>query len=126
MIVSVVIAALLVMRGNITHKYFTLKEMMQTNQYSSFLLATQSKYGFEKSNIDMKRLVDGFELESDLRRKLSAMKVKLDYEVLDVIDTNEFGDEEPDATGGGIVFEIGKSIMNTEKFSSHLIRVKIQ
>jgi prepilin-type N-terminal cleavage/methylation domain-containing protein len=131
MIVSVVIAALFQMRGDITQKFFSLQEMIKTNQYNSFLIATDDTYGFEKSNIDMQRLVDDFEVESDLRRKLSAIKVNLDYEELQVIDTNELGISEEDAPAeeasqSGVVFEIGKTILKTDDFRLSLIRVKIQ
>ncbi len=133
MIVSVVIGALFSMQGNITHKYFSAQEMMRTNQYSSFLLSGDDTYGFDKSNIDMKRLVDEFELESDLRRKLSAIKVNLDYEELSTIDTNELDadtqttDTTQEVSGGaGVVFEIGKTILKTDAFTSSLIRVRIQ
>jgi len=131
MIVSVVIAALLQMRGDTTHKFFGIKEMMKTNQYNSFLLSHGDKYGFEKSRMDMHRLVEDFDLESDLRRKLKAIKVELDYEELSVIDTSEYEDntedEDAEITGSsGIIFEIGKTILKTEEFSSSLIRIKIQ
>ena len=130
MIVSVVIAALLQMRGNTTHKFFGIKEMMKTNQYNSFLLSHGEKYGFEKSRIDMYGLVDNFDLESDLRRKLKAIKVELDYEELSVIDTSEYEDntdDDAEITGSsGIIFEIGKTMLKTEEFSGSLIRIKIQ
>lgn len=133
MIVSVVIAALLQMQGNTTHKFFGIKEMMKTNQYNSFLLSHGDKYGFEKSNMDMSRLVEDFDVESDLRRKLKAIKVELDYEELATIDTSEYDDsgdnenEDAEITGSsGIIFEIGRTVLKTEEFTGSLIRVKIQ
>ena len=131
MIVSVVIAALLQMRGDTTNKFFGIKKMMKTNQYNSFLLSHGDKYGFEKSRMDMYRLVDDFDLESDLRRKLKAIKVELDYEKLSVIDTSEYedsGDDKESANAGssGIIFEIGRTSLKTENFKGSLIRIKIQ
>lgn len=125
MIVSVVIAALLQMRGDTSNKFFNIKKMLDTNQYNSFLLANDNKYGFESSNIDMKRLVDDFRVQSDLRRKLSSIKVKLKYEKLQVIDTSEFNSDEQNASTG-IIFEIGKTELFTDKFSSSLIRIRVQ
>lgn len=127
-IVSVVIAALLQMQGNTTHKFFGIKEMMKTNQYSSFLLSVSDKYGFDSSKIDMKRLVDEFELESDLRRRLKSMKVEINYEELTTIDTSEL-DESSDSdetSNSSLVFEIGRTSLKTKEFTTHLIRVKIQ
>jgi len=134
MIVSVVIAALLQMQGNTSHKFINLKKMMQTNQYNSFLLSQSDKYGFEESNIDLYRLVGDFDLESDLRRRLQGIKLTVDYKKLDTIDTSEFDDSAKPTTDGeekqtdttGIVFEIGKSILKADNFSTSLIRVRIQ
>lgn len=134
MIVSVVIAALLQMRGDTSNKFIGIKKMMQTNQYNSFLLSQSDKYGFEESNIDLYRLVDDFDLESDLRRRLKSIKLKVDYEELDTIDTAEFDDsakpsedgEEVQTDTTGIVFEIGKSILKADNFSTNLMRVRIQ
>ncbi|MDQ7068985.1 MAG: hypothetical protein Q9M40_14040 [Sulfurimonas sp.] len=105
--------------------------MMRTNQYNSFLLSVSDRYGFESSNIDMKRLVDEFELESDLRRRLKSMKVKVEYEELTTIDTSEFddsaeSDEEGKSSNSSLVFEIGKTSLSTKEFNTHLIRVRTQ
>ncbi len=81
--------------------------------------------------MDMYRLAEDFDLESDLRRKLKAIKVELDYEELAIIDTSEYEDNEDneneEITGSsGIIFEIGKTVLKTEEFSASLIRIKIQ
>jgi len=137
LIISIVIAALLQMQGDTHQKFFQIKQMMHTNQYNSFLLSQGEAYGFEDSKMDMKRLVENFDLESDLRRRLGAIKVELLYEEITTIDTSEFedGGAETDENGEeveqqetttGIVFEIGKSIIKTEDFTGHLIRVRVQ
>lgn len=125
MIVSVVIAALLQMRGDSSNKFMNIKKMLDTTQYDSFLLANDDKYGFERSSLDMKRLVDDFQVESDLRRKLSNKKVKIFYEKLQIIDTSEFNSDEQNSSTG-IIFEIGKSILQVENESSSLIRIRVQ
>jgi len=137
MIVSVVIAALLQMQGNASHKFFQIKQMMDNSQYSSFLLSNADKYGFESSSTDMRTLLDDFELESDLRRKLNAMKLKIEYEELMRIDTNEMLEDTEEGvsqeldlqnnTGSsGVIFEIGKTLLQGEDFSNSLIRVRVQ
>lgn len=128
MIVSVVIAALLQMRGDTNNKLFQLKKTMQTNQYSSFLISNSEKYAFEDSKIDMKRLVDEFELESDLRVQLKAMKTEIEYEELQTIDTNELDENEDEETtvNSGIIFEIGRTTLRTKDFSGALLRVRLQ
>jgi len=133
MIVSVVIAALLQMRGNTSHQFFGIKKSLKTDQYSSFLLALKGKYGFEESSMDMNRLLEGFDLESDLRRKLKAIKLKVDYDILETLDTSEFDElveEDEDTTtesgNSGLIFEIGKTTMKTKQFTNSLIRIQIQ
>jgi prepilin-type N-terminal cleavage/methylation domain-containing protein len=120
MIVSVVVGALLEMRGNISHKIFGLEKITQVSQYDTLLLG-ENDYGKEKSNISMKALVEDFELESDLRRKLSAMKLHISYEVLGKIDTSEFDDT------SSLIFEIGKShIVSDTSYSSSFVRIGIE
>ena len=121
MIVSVVIAALLQMRGETTHKFFGIKKMMQTNQYNTFLLGESGRYGFEKSSIHMDRLVESFDLERDLRQKLKALKVELRYTPLKTIDTAEFDDG-----GSGIIFEIGDTSLVSKEFTLHMMRVRVE
>jgi len=126
MIVSVVIAALLQMRGETAHKFLGIKKMLQTNQYNSLLIAQNSKYGFEKSNMDMNRLVEDFDLESNLRRKLKSIKVELGYEELKTVDTSEFEESDQGSSGSGLVFEIGDTSIKTENFTLHMMRVRVQ
>jgi len=130
MIVSVVIAALLQMQGSTTTKFFGIKKMMQTNQYNSFLLSLGDKYGFEKSQMDMNRLVENFDLEDNLRRRLKSMRVELNYKEIKSIDTSKFeessDDEKEQSTSTGTVFEIGKTILKTDDFTLQLMRVRIQ
>jgi prepilin-type N-terminal cleavage/methylation domain-containing protein len=135
MIVSVVIAALLQMRGNTSHKFSKIKELIQTNQYSTFLLSQGDKYGFEDSRINMNLLVEDFDLESDLRRKLKAMKIEVKYEELETIDTSEFeepsdedvvNDEEQQKDTTGIVFEVGKTKIVSDQIDVQLVRVRVQ
>lgn len=130
MIVSLVVATLLQMQGNANHKFFQIKEMMQTSQQSSFLLSNTRENTFEKSSTDMKTLLDEFELESDLRRRLSSIKVKIDYEVLSIIDTSkidvsEYEDAKDDTKSSAATFEIGKTMLISETQTSQLIRVRI-
>jgi len=131
MIVSVVIGALVQMQGNANNTLFEIKKMMQTTQYSSFLLQTSEKYGFEKSRIDMNALLDDFELESDLRRRLKALKVEILYEELELIDTSKLTEsleesEFANQQNSGIVFEIGKTQLLWEDSGLTNLRVRME
>jgi len=119
MIVSVVIAALLEMRGNLSHKIFSIDKILQVSQYDTFLLS-QNKYGFEKSSTNLKTLSEDFDLESDLRRKLSAVKLHLEYKTSSIVDTSEYD------TGSTLIFEIGKTKVKSDTYSSAITRIRLQ
>jgi len=127
MIVSVVIAALLTMQGDASNKFSEIKKMVGKAQYNSFLLSNSGKYGFEKSRTDMNTLLEEFELESDLRRKLKSINVNIEYEELNIMDTSEIQESEEEVIStASVIFEIGKTKVKTEEFSSDLVRVRIQ
>lgn len=137
MIVSVVIAALLEIQANTNHKFMQIQKIMQSNQYNSFFLSLRERYGFEQSKSDMRSLLEDFDIESDLRRRLSAMKIEIEYEPLDVIDTSRFmgesAQDEPQegkiqegAQSAGIVFEIGRTRLISDDASSALLRVRVR
>ena len=115
MIVSVVVAALWQMRGDATQKFMFIKKMQITNQYATFLLGNSDKYGFEKSSISMRNLVDDFDLDSDLRRRLKAIKVNVTYDVISSLDDND-----------SMILEVGKTTMELEQTKLSLIRMRLQ
>jgi prepilin-type N-terminal cleavage/methylation domain-containing protein len=134
MIVSIVIAALLKMQGNSSHKLLYLKNIMRTTQYSSFFIASSTKYGFENTKTNIADMLDDYELEDKLRKKLKNIKVNVNYETLDTLDSGDFGDQanEQDIQndndtqqGANLILEIGKSTIKSEKFSTSLIRVQL-
>jgi len=115
MITSVVIGALWKMHGNSTQKFIFLNTMQKNNPYATFLLGNSAKYGFEKSNIDMRILVDDFDLDSDLRQRLKAIKVKISYDVVSSLDDNE-----------SMILEVGKTNMEFLQTKLSLIRMRLQ
>lgn len=131
MIVSVVIAALLSMQGSASNSIFEIKKMLNHIQYGSLLLGNSEKYGFENSSIDLLRLSEDFELESELRQKLKAIKTKLEYEVVEQIDTSSMSElsdinlsQNQESTS--LVLEIGKTELHSEQFGVSLLRVRLQ
>ena len=120
MIVSVVIAAILQMRGNTSNMFANLKKKAELNQYASFFL-WNNKYGFENETFALSRLVEDIDIDDDLRRELKNIKMKLDYKKLRKIDTADYSD---DTTG--IVIEMGEDKISTENFNTKLIRLRLQ
>ena len=136
LIISVVIATLLQMRGNSTHIFLELDKQSKVNQFSSFFISNQS-YGFETKNISLDDLIFEFEVEDDLRRELKDTKVEIIYQEISTIDISEFDvseedhenyeDENQDEENKlAMVFEIGNSILKTKDTSTALLRLKLQ
>ena len=115
LIVSVVIATIFQLKGDANTKLFFLQSAINETQYNSFLLGNSQKYGFGKSNISLNELVNEFDLESDLRRELKAVKVSINYDKKDAIDIPT-----------GSVLEIGKTKLESKNFSTSILRVRLQ
>ena len=125
MIISVVIMALTQMYANNTHIFLSLKKQTKVNQYAS-LLITNEKYGWESDETNVYELIEGFNVEDDLRRELKDIKVKLSYQELKTLDMSEEDVYEEGAESSGVVFEIGKSLIQTEDSSTAMMRFRIQ
>jgi len=122
MIISVVIMALVEMQGNNSYMFSKFNKQLKTAQYASFFISNKD-YGFEKKNIDLDDLLSDFRIEDDLRRELKEIKVKVVYEKIDIIDFSESDEEE---VSSGMIFEIGKTILQVKDSSNSLIRFRIQ
>jgi prepilin-type N-terminal cleavage/methylation domain-containing protein len=85
MIVSIVIAALFKLRGDTNHLFTKIQQEQKGSSYATLLLWNPN-YGFTKESINLYRLVDNFDLDDDLRRKLKTIKTKISYEKLKTID----------------------------------------
>ena len=125
MIISVVIMALTQMYANNTHIFLSLKKQTKVNQYASLLIANE-KYGWESDETNVYELIEGFNVEDDLRRELKDIKVKLSYQELKTLDMSEEDVYEEGAESSGVVFEIGKSLIQTEDSSTAMMRFRIQ
>jgi len=120
MIISVVIAAIIQMRGNSSNMFMHLQKQAAFNQYASFLL-WNDKYGFVDEKVPLSRLVEDIDIDDDLRRKLKNIKMQIEYKKLRKIDTSEYSD---DATG--IVIEMGIDKISTKNFETTLRRLRLQ
>ena len=134
LIISVVIATLMQMRGNSTHIFLELDKKSKINQFSSFFIAN-NKYGFENKNTSLDELISDYVVEDDLGRELRNTKVNVIYQKIDTIDMSEFGmgassdsedDENTNTATSTMVFEIGKSILKTKDSSSAILRLRLQ
>jgi len=136
MIISVVIATLLQMRGNSTFMFLDLNEKSKIYQYGSFF-TKNSKYGFENDTTYLDELVSEFEVENDLRRKFQNTKVEIVYQEIGIINMTDFAldasdeninenDESQEASALVMVFEVGKTILKTPTTSTAFLRIRLQ
>jgi len=126
LIVSVVIMALLQMRGNSTHMFLNIGKKSKISQYSSFLISN-SDYGFDNKIVSLDKLLDDFELENDLRRRVKQSRVELIYQKLETLDMSDNDDgDAKEAVNSNLVFEVGKTILKTDTSSTGLFRLRVQ
>lgn len=133
MIITTVVMALYSMNGNSSFIYEkTIKNAKYTG-YLSFLVANEN-YGFESDTLDLERLLEGFDLEDELRRDLKDTKLNIRYERVSTIDLSEFDMQEmPDEMQedskakeqSQAIFEIGKTTMGFEDENIFLHRIRI-
>jgi len=121
MIISVVIAALLELNANNSHLFIRIKNELSSQKYLTLL--TSSSYGFENDSLTLDRLVEGFDLDDDLRRELKNIKAKVIYQEVDKIDLSQGSDED---TASNLSLYIGKTILKLPSSSTSLLRIKLQ
>ena len=135
-IISSVIFSLLTMSGNNTHIFSSFRSQSQIDQYGSFLIAN-TKYGLEDDKTTLDKLVDEFDVESDLRRKLRDTKVEVIYQELGTIDMSEYDEDtasqetaqdSQQQVNSSLIVQIGKSVLKLPSSNSSisLLRIKIQ
>ena len=121
MIISVVIMAILKMYSNNIFLFDKFKKEIKINEYSSFLVGN-NKYGLETESLHLYYLVNNFDLDDDLRRKLKEQKAKIIYQKLDTIDLSE----DDNSSGSQLSLEIGKSILKVNNISNGFLRLQIK
>ncbi len=113
MIVSVVIAALLKLRGDSSHMLTQIQQRQQKSDIASFLLWNR-KYTLDDSHITLYNLVEDFDLDDDVRRKLKTDKIDIRYNKIDSIELE------------GMVIEMGTTELLQKDFDLVLQRVLIE
>lgn len=131
-IISVVIMALIKLFANNSHIFSTLSDKSKNNQYLSFLVSP-TNYGFDDKETTLYTLVEEFDIQSELKRELKSIKVKLLYQELESIDMSESESEsetQEDDTekeaNSNMVFEIGKTVLKVDETSVSMLRIKQQ
>ncbi len=136
MIISVVILALLQMFANNTHIFSQLTKQAKMNQYASLFLANPD-YGFETKHVNLDDLVSDFKVNDAINSELKKSKVEIVYQKIKQIDMSEYNDKnrekeklepskENQTVHSNMVFEIGKTVLKTDKSSIALLRLKVK
>ncbi len=138
-IISVVILALLEMKGNSNFMFVKHTNNLAVNQYASFFISNPD-YGYNKEKVMMDDLVSDFKVEDELRRELKEVKVEILYQELqrfsdfsDSTDSNASDEGDVEGENANMALEIGKTILkiNDKNFlggsaSTALIRLRIK
>ncbi len=134
MIISVVIAALIQMSGNSSYTFSKIKTDSKIGQYASFLINSKN-YGFKDNTISFDKLINGFQIDAQLRKRLEDQKVKIIYTKLDSINMSKLDakESELDDAGGAkkqvnanMTFLIGKTTLKMNNTSTSLLRLRLQ
>jgi len=113
MIVSVVIAALFKLQGDTNHLFKEIQKNQKESSYATFLLWNRT-YGFNKSNLNLYRLVDNFDLDDDLRRELKNIKAEIIYTKQENLEVDD------------LTFEIGTTRLHTQDFDLSFKRIQLR
>lgn len=139
-IISIVIMALLEMKGNSSFKFSKITNNLVVNQYTSFFISNPD-YGFVKESVKLDDLLKEFKVDDELRRELKEIKVDIVYQELQyfgdmteaVDEDSEEYEEEVQKKDSNLAIEIGKTILkikdNTKKdesYSTALLRLRLQ
>jgi len=124
-IISTVIMALLVMRGNSSHMFMNFSNKLELNQYLSFLTSNTKPNG-DTNTTTIENILSDFNIDNNLRKKLKDIKVKIIYQELNQIDLSKNSDKNSEDNNSNTIFEINKMILKTDKTSTSLLRLNTQ
>jgi len=110
MIVSVVIAALLKLRGDTNHLFTQIQKNQQHSSMATLLLWNR-QYNLQKSSTNLYNLVDTFDLDDDLRRELKNVKATITFDRVKTIEVDM------------LTFEIDDTAFQSKDFDIHYNRV---
>ena len=112
MIVSVVIGAIISLRGNASNLLMHIKKDEKSLQYASFLPWSKEN-GVDSSKTNLYRLSENIDMDDDLRRKLKAIAIKIEYKKVRSYDMED------------TAFEIGETRLQSKDFEISLERITL-
>lgn len=138
-LISIVIAALLQLFGTNSRFLGRMEERSSQTIRSTLLLGIKER-GFEERKTELSALVEDFELDDDLRRRLKRRAALLDYQAdLQLDDTtlgtteslsseeaNQTGEALPEEESALFVLEIGRTLFTVDEERTAWTRLRLQ
>lgn len=113
MIVSLVIGAMFQLRGNTNHLFMKMQQREAKSDYMTFVLWNK-EYGYNSEDVTLYRLLEDFDVESELRRELKSQKVHLDYTKKGILELER------------IKLELGTTLFKTDGFQTPIERIRAE
>lgn len=112
MIVSVVVGAIISLRGNASNLLMQIKKDAKSLQYASFLPWSKEN-GVDASKTNLYRLSEDVDMDDELRRKLKAIPIIIEYKKVRSYDMDD------------AVFEVGETTLKSKDFQISLERITL-
>ena len=133
MVISIVIGVLLQLFSNNTTLFSSMRGHSELCMRSSLLIGNNS-YGYENEKVSLAELVQEFDIDDALRRKLEKYKAEITYTQVKTLDTEEVKVDEDlesyiDENLEGEQersMEIGRSSFQMNEFQTAYLRLKLQ
>jgi len=113
MIISVVVGAIISLRGNSSNLLMHIKKDEKSLQYVSFLPWSKEN-GLGSARTNLYRLSDGIDMDDALRRKLKAIEIEIKYKKVRSYNIED------------AIFEVGETTLKSKDFEISLERITLQ
>ncbi len=134
MVISIVIGVLLQLFSNNTTLFSSMRGHSELCMRSSLLIGNTT-YGYENKKVTLADLVQEFDVDDDLRRKLKKFNAEITYTPVKTLDTQELDTmdeeimpylEEHQNNAQEVAMEIGRSSFQMDEFQTAYLRLKLQ
>lgn len=134
-IISTVVMAILQLFSNNTRFFLNLDGRSTLISQASLLIGAKD-YGFESKKVTLYDLIDGFDVDNDVRRTLKSYVIELDYIEVMRLDADDMADNaeelreedetERETSSGSASLEIGRTTLKSKDQRSSFLRIKLQ
>ena len=112
MIVSVVVGAIISLRGNASNLLMHIKKDEKNLQFASFLPWSKES-GLDSARTNLYRLSESVDMDDELRRKLKTLAIEIKYTKIRSYDMED------------AVYEVGTTALKSKDFQLTLERITL-